>query len=89
MDQLWLSKEWEDLIIGKHRGLQWVQNGSGECSLLIMTGICTSLQFLLVFHLSMKMSVSLVEIRQLNGNFLFDKQLFQAFKMPWVDILSF
>lgn len=71
------------------------KNDLGEFNLFRMVGVsvfiflAVSALFSRAFHLSVKMSVSLVEIRQLNSNFLFDKQLFQAFKMPWVDILSF
>lgn len=41
------------------------------------------------FHLSVKMCVSLAEMRHLKCSAQFDKQLFQEFQMPWVDILNF
>lgn len=71
-----------------------MRNALGEVNLVRMIGVylfiflAFSSQFSSVFHLSMKMSISLVGIRQLNSNFLLDKQLFQAFKRPWIDILN-
>lgn len=71
-----------------------MRNDLGEFNLVRMIGVylflflAVSSQFSSVFRLSMKMSISLVGIRQLNSNFLLDKQLFQAFKTPWIDILN-
>lgn len=71
-----------------------MRNALGEVNLVRMIGVylfiflAFSSQFSSVFRLSMKMSISLVGIRQLNSNFLLDKQLFQAFKRPWIDILN-
>lgn len=51
------------------------KNDLGEFNLFRMVGasafifLAVSAQFSRAFHLSMKMSVSLVEIRQLNSNF--------------------